>query len=141
MNKVTPEYIKQKSGHELTMKNLREFVNKNTDLSDDTPVLIERITDFYFEARIHAGKEIKGWPVLLNEGWIWHEQKNFIESLKQDIERRKTGQESDYPDLENPEQIIKDFEDNEDSFKEQFHTGWDIQRDKNNDLVLIYSHY
>lgn len=36
-------------GHILTKKGLKDFLDKMKNLPDDTPVLIERVTDFYFE--------------------------------------------------------------------------------------------
>ena len=38
-----------KNHHGLSVGDLRKFLKDNPDLTDDAPVLVERIEDFYFE--------------------------------------------------------------------------------------------
>lgn len=57
--------LADKKMHGLTMEDLRKFVNKNPQISDNTKVLVERIEDKYF---------INNWRVLTKEGDFGEEQ-------------------------------------------------------------------
>ena len=59
MSNYIKEELIEADFHCLTMKDLREFVNKNSQIKDNTKVLIERVEDSYF---------INNWDVLVKDG-------------------------------------------------------------------------
>ena len=119
------------------MESLRRFVKENENLSDDSPILIERVTNNYFEGRELNGVQIGGWDVLKVEGYHYHSSLEWNEKMKAEVERRERGEESEY-DMENPSEFIfaeKQLEE----MKEQFYIGEGITTDK--EVIYIYSHY
>ena len=133
---MTKEELLNKKVH-FTMKSLRRFVKENENLSDDSPILIERVTDNYFEGRELNGVQIGGWDVLKVEGYHYHSSLEWNEKMKAEIERRERGEEPEY-EMENPSEFIfaeKQLEE----MKEQFYIGEGITTDK--EIIFIYSHY
>lgn len=137
MKKITAEELKNDKRDGLTLKRLREFILNNEHLSDDTPVMIERVTDIHFK----DDEPNNGWPVYTIGGFHYHSHLILNKSMKEEIELRKTAlkEEWEYPRIKNPEDYIYNDEELE-SLKEQFYRGWCISKDENN-IILIYSHY
>ena len=133
---MTKEELLNKKLH-FTMESLRRFVKENEDLSDDSPVVIERVTDNYFEGRELNGSTVNGWDVLKVEGYHYHSSLAWNEKMQAEIERRERGEEPEY-EMENPSEFIfaeKQLEE----MKEQFYIGEGITTDK--EIIYIYSHY
>lgn len=133
---MTKEELLNKKLH-FTMESLRRFVKENGDLSDDVPVVIERVTDNYFEGREFNGSTISGWDVLKVEGYHYHSSLAWNEKMQEEIERRERGEEPEY-EMENPSEFIFGEEKLEE-MKEQFYIGEGITTDK--EVIYIYSHY
>lgn len=135
---MTKEELLSKTGHSLRMKDLREFVEKNKEMSDDAPCVVERVTDTYFQGREWNGKQINGWDVLKVEGYHYHSSLEWNEKMQKEIDRRAVGEEPEYDRLESPLEAIfgeKELEE----MKEQFYQPHCITTDKK--IVYIYSHY
>jgi len=133
---MTKEELLNKKLH-FTMESLRRFVKENDDLSDGTPVIIERVTNDYFEKRDFNGNEITGWDVLKVEGYHYHSSLEWNEKMQEEIERRERGEEPEYG-MDNPSEFIfaeKQLEE----MKEQFYIGEGITTCK--EVIYIYSHY
>jgi len=113
---MTKEDLLNKTNLSLTMKQLREFVNKNTDIKDDAPVLIERVEDSYFEGVEFNGVEFEGWDVLKVEGVQYHSQLYMNNKMT---------------DIMNEQEM--------ETFKEEFYIPNCITTDK--EIIYIYSHY
>ena len=133
---MTKEELLNKKLH-FTMESLRRFVRENEELSDNTPILIERVTDNYFEGREFNGVQIGGWDVLKVEGYHYHSSLEWNEKMQEEIERRERGEEPEY-EMENPSEFIFGEEKLEE-MKEQFYIGEGITTDK--EIIYIYSHY
>ena len=133
---MTKEDLLNKKLH-FTMESLRRFVKENEDLGDDTPILIERVTNNYFEGRELNGVQIGGWDVLKVEGYHYHSSLEWNEKMQEEIERRERGEEPEY-EMENPSEFIFGEEKLEE-IKEQFYIGEGITTDK--EVIYIYSHY
>ena len=125
------------------MESLRRFVKENEDLGDGTPILIERVTNDYFEKRDFNGNEISGWDVLKVEGYHYHSSLEWNEKMQAEIERRERGEEPEY-EMENPSEFIfaeKQLEE----MKEQFYLAEGITTEARNEpskeIIYIYSHY
>ena len=127
----------------FTMKSLRRFVKENENLSDDSPVVIERVTDNYFEGRELNGSIIGGWDVLKVEGYHYHSSLVWNRKTQEEIERRERGEEPEY-EMENPSEFI--FSEKQlEEMKEQFYIGEGITTEARNEpskeVIYIYSHY
>ena len=135
---MTKEELLKKTNHSLTMKQLREFVKNNKDISDKAPVIVERVEDSYFKEKPwHDGSIINGWGVLKVEGFHYHSALDRNKEMQEEAERRERGEEPEYG-LENPLEFTFSEEDLED-IKEQFYQPHCITTDK--EVVYIYSHY
>ena len=133
---MTKEELLNKKLH-FTMESLRRFVKENEDLGDDTPILIERVTDNYFEGREFNGSTVNGWDVLKVEGYHYHSSLEWNNRMQKEIERRERGEEPEY-EMENPSESIFGEEKLEE-MKEQFYIGEGLTTDK--EIIYIYSHY
>ena len=133
---MTKKELLSKKLH-FTMESLRRFVKENEDLGDDTPILIERVTNNYFQKRDFNGNEISGWDVLKVEGYHYHSSLAWNEKIQAEIQRRERGEEPEYG-MENPSEFIFGEEKLEE-MKEQFYIGEGITTDK--EVIYIYSHY
>lgn len=131
---MTKEELLSKQNLSLTMKQLREFVNKNTDIKDEAPVLIERVEDVYFEG---VGFKSEGWDLLKVKGFQYHSQLCMNNNMQEEINRRERGEEPEY-DMEDPSVYI--LPENElGELLEEFYIPYCITTDK--EIVYIYSHY
>ena len=133
---MTKEELLSKKLH-FTMESLRRFVKENDFLTDDSPILVERVTDNYFESRELNGVQIGGWDVLKVEGYHYHSSLEWNNRMQKEIERREKGEEPEYG-MENPSEFIFGEEKLEE-MKEQFYIGEGITTDK--EIIYIYSHY
>ena len=129
---MTKEELLNKKLH-FTMESLRRFVRENEELSDDAPVVIERVTDNHFEKR----DKISGWDVLKVEGYHYHSSLEWNRKIQEEIERRERGEEPEYG-MDNPSEFIFGEEKLEE-MKEQFYIGEGITTDK--EIIYIHSHY
>lgn len=135
---MTKEELLSKTNHSLRMKQLRKFVENNKDISDEAPIIVERVEDSYFQEKPwHDGSMINGWGVLKVEGFHYHSALTRNKEMQEESERRERGEEPEYG-LENPLEYIFSEEDLEE-MKEQFYQPHCISTDK--EVVYIYSHY
>ena len=134
---MTKEQLLSKTNHSLRMKDLREFIEKNKEMDDNAPVIVERVEDSYFKEREWNGNVIGGWDVLKVEGYHYHSSLEWNMKMQEEVDRREAGLEPEY-ELENPlEHIFGEKELEE--MKEQFYQPHCITTDK--EIVYIYSHY
>jgi len=127
-NKLTKEFFNK--GHRLTVGQLKSFLNNNPDLTDDAPVLVERIKDFYFEKN--------GWGVYLKEGEHYNSILNFNEEMRQEIKRRENGLEPEYDKIENPHNFIKKPTEED---MVQYVPTWCCVKYPNENILFIDLHY
>lgn len=135
VNVIEREDLKARKMDGLTMKDLRKFVESNKDLPDDTKVLVERITDYYFEGKELNGFKSNGWKVLLVNGEIYYNTLEMNKRMEEEKLRRDKG-EIHYPLIEDPDDYITEITD---SFKDQFFRAWCITKD--DDFIYIHNHY
>lgn len=133
-----------KGKHSLSMKDLRKFVTSNPQIQDDTPVMIERVEDMYFDGiEFPSWKKAEGWSVYKHEGFHY---KNALKYNKDISNYKDVLLRGDSDEIENLpytaewiEQVGTWSDEYLDSMKEQFYSGHCIA--DNDGLVLIYSHY
>ena len=120
---------KQSSGyHNLKLKDLRKLIANTYTMDENTPVLVERIEDKYFE--------MNGWDTYKNlDGMSYDSHIRLKEELLQE------GWMEEYPKLtqEHRDSIINQSE--ADFYTEQFYAAWCIIADKENKIIKIHSHY
>jgi hypothetical protein len=134
---MTKEELLNKTNHSLRMKDLRKFVENNKDLDDESPVVIERVTDLYFEGSEGNAKKIDGWAVLKKEGYHYHSSLEWNRKMQEEVDRRERGEYPEYG-MDNPlENIFGEKELEE--MKEQFYQPHCITTDS--EVVYIHSHY
>lgn len=138
MNVITKEELISKQRHSLTMGQLCEFVYNNPQIPKDAPVMIERVEDFYFNGSELNDKTVDGWGVMLVEGYHYCSAKQQQQDILQEIEDRKNGKESQYPNIVNPEDHLFEIGDD---MKEQFYQPHCITKENDDSIVYIYSHY
>lgn len=128
MNKVSVEEI-NKGEYILRVKDLRRVID---GLSDDTPVLIERVEDVYFDGRDISGlhgvladgttgplpegtRSKDQWPVVLRDS-------DITRSMLKHNEKVKSGYYADRENFPTPHPIHERiFEESEfDEFRDQF---------------------
>lgn len=126
-NKLTLEDLKTRYG--LKVGDLRKFLDENPGLSDDAPVLVERIEDFYFEKN--------GWGVYLKEGESYHDIKSMNERMNEEIERRARGEEPHYG-MEDPSKYIRELTDED---MNQYIPTWCCVIYTGDDALFIDLHY
>lgn len=130
MKKIKKKELLDSKYQGLKMKDLRRFVENNLDITDETPVLCQRIEDYYFDEG--------SWSVYLVEGEWWYSMERLNKNMDKEIVRRKNGEEEQYPKIKNP---LKHKVKMNDSLKEQFFQSWCITKENDNSTVLIYNHY
>ncbi len=148
MNKITKEELLNSTAHGLTMKDLRRFINNNPQISDDAPVMVERVEDKYFNGVdisgmqgdsgvLPKGSKSEGWKVLLVEGYGYWNASQFNDKMYKEIENRKLGK-GEYSEKLNPKEAIVELTDD---LKEQFFPSFCITKSTDDRLVYIYNHY
>lgn len=113
--------------HNLKLKDLRKLVANTYSMDENTPVLVERVEDKYFEKN--------GWSTYKGLNQFYHQGSKLREDLK------KENWMEDYPDLLQKERdsIINETE--TDYYTDQFYAAWCIIADKENKIIKIHSHY
>lgn len=128
MNKVSLEEV-NKGEHILRVKDLRRAID---GLSDDTPVLIERVEDVYFDGRDISGfhgiledgttgplpegtRSKDQWPVVLRDS-------DITRSMLEHNEKVRSGYFADRENFPTPHPChVQIFEEHEfDEFRDQF---------------------
>lgn len=127
INKIKKVDLKTRYG--LTVGSLKKFLADNPDLSDDAPVLVERIEDLYFEKN--------GWSVYLKEGEHYHNCKSMNENMRDEIERRARGETPQYG-MEDPSKYIKEPTEED---MNQYIPTWCCVKYKDEDALFIDLHY
>ena len=127
MNKLEKKEIQ--AMHGLTVGALRRFLMDHPEIEDDQPVLIERVEDVYFEKH--------GWGVYLKEGEAYHNALSFSSKMREEIERRKRGEEPEYG-MEDPSLYIKDPTEED---MNQYVRAWCCVKYKDDNALFIDLHY
>lgn len=114
----------------LTIGKLKELIAKY-NLPDNGKVLIERVEDRYYEQN--------NWGVVFKEGYWFYAVVERNKEMKEEIERRTRGEESEYPDLENPQDCIMELSK---ELMDQYHPAYYACKSKDDDTNLyIDLHY
>jgi hypothetical protein len=127
MNTLTREDLKKRYG--LTVGRLKQFLNEHPELSDDAPVLVERVEDFYFEKN--------GWSVYLKEGEHYHYAEKTNQNMLDEIARRERGEKPEYG-MENPADYIHELSDED---KNKYIPTWCCVKYPDEDILFIDLHY
>jgi len=114
----------------MTVGQLKKILEES-DLPDDALVVAERITDYYFNKG--------GWGVYLRKSIFWHDANKFNDQMEAELRRIKNGEERHYS-MEDPSKFITD-KDGLDLLHDQFHVVEGAYSDKEENLLLIHSHY
>jgi hypothetical protein len=128
MNKLSKNDLKARH-HGLTVGDLRKFLMDHPEISDDQPVLIERVEDIYFQKH--------GWGVYLKEGEVYHNMLSFNENMRNEIDRRGRGEEPEYG-MEDPSMYIKEPSEED---MNQYVPAWCCVKYKDDDALFIDLHY
>lgn len=129
-------YVKN---HHLSVGALRKFLEKNPDLTDDTPVVIQRVEDMYYDGFEFNGSHTTGWGVWAHAGDSYYSAKSMNERMLEEIKTRARGEEWQYPKIEDPTEFITDLEDKE--LLDKYSPAWCIFTDKEKDITYINLHY
>ena len=117
--------------HHLKLKDLRLFVELSKDMDEDSPVLVERVEDSYFEP-----KKGNGWSVYKG---LDNEADSHYHTLREDLSQENWKEE--YPDLsEEDRNALISIEDHT-LYTEQYYSPWCITADKKESIIKIHSHY
>ena len=100
MKKLSREELSNQH-HFLSVGDLKKFLRDNPDLTDDAPVVVERIEDIYFKNN--------GWGVYLKEGDSYYWKSKLNEDMKEEIERRKSGLTNTHFHPFNPSSQLQGF--------------------------------
>jgi hypothetical protein len=115
--------------HYLTVGDLKKFLRDNPDITDDAPVVVERIQDIYFKDN--------GWGVYLKEGDSYYWKSKLNEDMKEEIERRKRGEEPEYS-MEDPSLYIEEPSEKD---MNQYIPTWCCVKYPNENILFIDLHY
>jgi hypothetical protein len=113
----------------LKVGDLRKFLEENTDLTDDAPVLVQRVEDIYFERN--------NWPVYMKEGFLYRSFEQMNDRMMEEIERRSRGEDPHY-EMEHPEKYIHSLGDEE---REQYVPTWKCVKYPDENALFIDLHY
>ena len=130
VRKLTKEDLdKYKEVGYLTVKDLREFLKNNPDLSDDNLVMVERVENIYFEEH--------NWGVYKKDNHISHNAQLFNEKLDRGI----YDDMDEYPLMTS--EIKEKFSSEEiENLQSEYLPAWGIGRHFDEDnLVFIRLHY
>lgn len=116
--------------HFFTYGRLKEELAKH-DIPDDTPILVERVEDVYFEKN--------GWDVMLIEGDFSRQMRDWNAQLA-------AGEitKEEYPGLyeeENHPLLTPHTEDEIKEASDQFIQTWHIGYSPKHKLLLVHLHY
>ena len=128
MNKLTQKELHARP-YGLTVGRLKEFLAKHPELTDDAPVVVERVEDFYFEEN--------GWSVYPKEGEQYHFQLDLNRRMQEEIDRRQRGEKPEY-ETDCPEDFIKEPSDED---LTQYIPTWCCVKYKDENILFIDLHY
>lgn len=112
----------------LTVGDLKRFIEENK-LSDDAPILVQRVEDVYF------GKH--GWGVLLQKSDFYYQCVKTNKMIDDGVYNNKDN----YPNIDDPEKF-RTTEEELESYKDQYiPTFCCVREDDKNDILLINLHY
>ena len=135
----------------MTVQDLLEFIEeRNIPLT--AKIMIQRVEDKYFEGvdisgmqtpeggTYPPGSKAEGWGVYPKKGYAYYEAEELNIRMKEEIERRKNGEESEFPGIEDPEKYMQDLKDSK--LLEQYHPAWSpVFYEDEQDLLFIDLHY
>ena len=107
----------KKLQHHLTVGDLLKFIDKH-NLPMDAPVVMQRVEDHYYEPG--KGWDENSWKM---KGQFWNQTKRFNMEMQSELWKRNSGDEPDYPGIDDPNKYIATEEDME-SLKEQYTQAW-----------------
>jgi hypothetical protein len=154
MNKIEKDDLyRYTSNGFLTVGRLKKFIEEN-NLPDDSPVLVQRIEDRYYEGNdisgmsgctdtedgiYPPGSKSAGWGVYLKEGETYHSAKSMNERMNEEIILRKNGNSGEFPRIKDPEKYIEELNDN---LKDQYHPVWSpVLYKDDKDILFLDLHY
>jgi len=111
--------------HYLTVGDLKKFLRDNPDITDDAPVVVERIQDIYFKDN--------GWGVYLKEGESYYGKIELNSDMKDEIERRRKGEEPEYS-MEDPSLYIEEVSEND---MVQYIPSWSCVKYSDENILFI----
>ena len=126
MRILSKEEIENRFKDHLTIGDLKKWLDKNSDLPDDSKVLIQRVDDRYFKNN--------QWGVYLKDGETVYNQLNFNNDMREEIERRENGEESEYPAIEYPSNLITEITDD---LREQYFPAWCCVRYSDEEKIMF----
>jgi hypothetical protein len=127
LRNLTKEDLNKYKQQYLTIGKLRKFIEDNSDLSDDSLIMIERIEDVYYEKY--------NWGVYKKDSYY----SNMIKQINENIDNGVYNNKKEYPI---PPEKIKILPEELEEFKDEFHPAWGIARYfDESDLVFIKLHY
>jgi len=156
-DKPREHFLGKNYRHGLTVGSMKKFFKDNPNISDDAPILIERIEDSYFEGSdisgcggckdtedgiYPPGSKAEGWGVHLKEGEPYWNVIRMNDNMREEIAIRENGGESEYPKIEDPSKLICEDEDFLKVMKTQYHSAWCFVKYRDEDeIVFIDIHY
>lgn len=126
MRILNKEEIENRFQDHLTIGDLKKWLEKNSDLPDDSKVLIQRVEDRYFENN--------NWGVYLKDGETVWNQLAFNKDMDEEIERREKGEESEYPQIKDPNKNIIEITN---ELKEQYFPAWCCVRYSDEEKIMF----
>ena len=125
-------YNLTKNNHYCTIGDLKRHIEKY-NLSDDSPIVVQRVEDFYFQK--------SSWKVYLKEGWNYHSTIKSNQNMKDEISRRERGEEPHY-DSPDPSMHICEDEDFLFKMKDQYHPVFSpVYYREDEDILFLALHY
>lgn len=129
---LTEQEVKEKFKHYLTVGDLKKSI-EGYNIPDEAKVVVQRIEDVYYNKH--------GWGSMLKEGEHYHNTIQMNENMREEIARRERGEESEYPEIENPNEYICEDEEILKELKDQYHPAWCVAGYKDKDFLFIDLHY
>lgn len=129
--RLTRDEVVSDKSPRLTVGDLKRHIEEN-QIPDSAPVLIERVTDFYYEQG--------NWGVLLKPGIHYDQAVKANERMRQEIERRARGEEPHF-EIDDPARFILENSVLEE-FQEQYTPAWSCVKYRDEDSILFIDlHY
>lgn len=127
----TAESFNDSDDNYLTVGKLKSDIEKY-NIPDSAIVATERVQDFYYDRN--------GWGVILRGGYWYESMVRTNARMNEEIERRKRGEESEYPDMDDPSKYILDNESLEEH-KSQYTPAFCSFSDDDKDFLFINLHH
>jgi len=122
------ELLRSRTGGGLTVGDLRNFLEKNRGMSNDAPVVVERVEDHYYENN--------GWSVYKKGGDLYYNALRW----NKDIDSGKYLDKDNYPNMKE-ENLKKYTEEDLDDLKSQYTMPFCCFSDEEGDILFINLHY